>query len=94
MHLGACSDLGQALQVMVVSCGLLDVMDLVWWQPYHKPLQREGSRRHSSVWLPSAIEVTSDPDKAEVCALSTHAFTAPMRCERSDSTQCTAGSRS
>ena len=52
---------------MVLSCGLLDVMDLVWWQPYHKPLEKGGSKRHSSAWLPGAIEITSDPDKAEVC---------------------------
>ena len=59
---------------MVLSCGLLDVMDLIWWQPYHTPLERGGSRRHSSAWLPGAIEITSDPDKAEVCTLFTPAL--------------------
>ena len=59
---------------MVLSCGLLDVMDLVWWQPYHTPLERGGSRCHSTAWLPGAIEITSDPDKGEVGTLLTPAL--------------------
>ena len=51
---------------MVLSCGLLDVMDLVWWQPYQKPLEHEDVKRHSIAWLPGAIEITSNPDNAEV----------------------------
>ncbi len=54
------------MQVLVLSCGLLDVPDLVWWQPHHAPLEKDGIRRHSTAWLPGAIEVTSDPDIAEV----------------------------
>jgi len=50
----------------VLSCGLLDVVDLVWWQPYQKPLEEEDVKRRSTAWLPGAIEITSDPDKAEV----------------------------
>ena len=66
------------MQVLVLSCGLLDVTDLVWWQPHHAPLEKDGIKRHSTAWLPGAIEVTSDPDNAEVspCFLfSIHAST-------------------
>ena len=54
------------LQVLVLSCGLLDVTDLVWWQPHYTPLEKDGIRRQSTAWLPGAIEVTSDPDNAQV----------------------------
>ncbi|CAL5225176.1 g7957 [Coccomyxa viridis] len=53
-------------KVLVLSCGLLDVTDLVWWQPHHNPLEKDGIRRQSTAWLPGAIEVASDPDNAEV----------------------------
>ena len=54
--------------MLVLSCGLLDLTDLVWWQPYHTPLAKDGIQRHSTAWLPGAIEITSDPEKAEVGA--------------------------
>ncbi|CAL8467279.1 g6816 [Coccomyxa elongata] len=47
--------------VLVVSCGLLDSADLVWWQPYHSHPQRR-----SCAWLPGAIEVTSDYNTSQV----------------------------
>lgn len=50
------------VQVLVVSCGLLDCADLVWWQPYHD----SPAGRRSSAWLPAAIEVTSDCGTSEV----------------------------
>ncbi len=54
------------MQVLVLSCGLLDVTDLVWWQPYHTPIEKDGLKRQTTSWLPRAIEVTSDPEKSEV----------------------------
>ena len=51
---------------MVLSCGLLDVTDLVWWQPYNTPPDMDGVKRQSTAWLPGAVEVTSDPGSAEV----------------------------
>ena len=53
-------------QVLVLSCGLLDVMDLVWWQPFYTPLEKDGVMRLSTAWLPGAVEIASDPDRAEV----------------------------
>lgn len=50
----------------MLSCGLLDVMDLVWWQPYHTPLEKDGPPRQTTAWLPRAIEVIADPEKSEV----------------------------
>ena len=54
------------MQVLVLSCGLLDVTDLVWWQPYHTSLEKDGLKRQTTAWLPEAIEVISDPEKSEV----------------------------
>ena len=54
------------MQVLVLSCGLLDVTDLVWWQPYHTPLEKDGPPRQTTAWLPGAIEVIADPEKSEV----------------------------
>ncbi|BDA40432.1 probable PAN2-PAN3 deadenylation complex catalytic subunit pan2 [Coccomyxa sp. Obi] len=47
--------------VLVVSCGLLDSADLLWWQPYHS-----HPHRRSCAWLPAAIEVTSDYSTSQV----------------------------
>jgi hypothetical protein len=51
-----------AEQVLVVSCGLLDTGDLIWWQPYTAPLPS----RQTTSWLPPAIEVFTNWQALEV----------------------------
>ena len=59
----------------MVSSGLLDSADLVWWQPYSGG---KSPRRRSSAWLPWAIEITSNCFTSEV-ALSSPVFTIDYR---------------
>ena len=50
----------------MLSSGLADTEDLVWWQPYQsQPPTGDGCRR-SKAWLPAAIEVDSHWQASQV----------------------------
>lgn len=53
-------------QVLVLSSGLVDAEDLVWWQPYESQAPTGDARRHDKAWLPAAIEVDSQWQASQV----------------------------
>ena len=52
--------------MLVLSSGLADAEDLVWWQPYQSQPPGSDGRRQSKAWLPMAIEVDSHWQASQV----------------------------
>lgn len=49
------------MQVLAITCGLSDVADLAWWQPWRTPVTQRP-------WLPWAIAVQVWPLLLTLCA--------------------------